>query len=557
MAEQLVEGLLRAPTKIHSVYSSFPTQKGLARTFFNALQASAGKMTEALLEQMLEFPTDMPSEIADLYVRCLVAIMAQQPSLIETIFQLLIRQVWKAPNYIETNVSIIKRVVKAMPLTLDILTKTISEMQPLLTETTSVEAWLRFLVHLELQVESLTYTIISAILRLLIQLDTLLDISLIENANLEPSNTTTAVVIQEGMKDSMHQASLQVVKILAPSPETNMVSDSSAASESEEVHIGSYSRPFAIHPLQPETPTVEESEELQAMRQMLDRMDRAMLIVFQYLDQRATLPNYEQFFDVCLRSYMHLAARSRVIKFVQFILFYGASLDTAVEELFVTTLCTKAIFDMSLPHAFQTSYMNYLASFLARFRPLKVASLIQALQLLTEFAQKMSEMLQPSALTPLLTYLHQTECLGVIGPEHEDAQAITASASIIKYLNACRALFYVACFVDRQVDLADLAPKLLRVAACPLNPLFFFKTIAIQFARVAAVWRCYTPVELGYLRHIAETASDLELPYTLFNCFYPFEPYILRVSGECISPLYRDFLGPEADDYDEEYDAAL
>ncbi|TNJ29848.1 Transcription factor RRN3 [Giardia muris] len=557
MAEQLIESLLRAPTKIRSVYSSLLTQKGLAQTFFNTLQANAGKVTEALLEQMLEFPTDMPADIADLYVRCLVAIMAQQPSLIETVFHLLIRQVWHTPKYLETNVSIIKRIVKTIPLTLDILNNIISGMQPLLTETTSVEVWLLLLVHLELSVGGLTHTVISATLRLLIQLDTLLDISLFENTNLEHSSTTAAVVIQEDVKDPICETSLQAVSTLGKSSGTNVIPNSASTNDSEEVHIGSYSRPFAAHLSQPETPSVEENEKLHTMKQMLDLMDKAMLIVFQYLDQRATLPNYEQFFDICLCTYMHLAARSRVIKFVQFILFYGSSLDSTVEELFVTTLCTRAIYDMNLTHAFQTSYMNYLASFLARYRPLKETSLIQALQLLTDFAQRMGEVLQPSALAPLLTYLQHTERLGVIGLDSEDAQAITASASVIKYLNACRALFYVACFIDRRTDLTDLAPKLLRVATCSLNPLFFFKIIAQQFARVATVWNCYTPMELGCLKQIAETACKIELPYTLFNCFYPFEPYILRVSGECITPLYRDFLEPDIDESDDEYDVPL
>ncbi|XP_071765957.1 RNA polymerase I-specific transcription initiation factor RRN3 [Centroberyx gerrardi] len=217
---------------------------------------------------------------------------------------------------------------------------------------------------------------------------------------------------------------------------------------------------------------------------------------------------------------------------VQYTLFYLCSFRLALAEAFLDHLW-KILQSPSQPAVLRQAAAGYLGSFLARANFIPVATVRACLDLLLSWIHRYIDSQDSSG--------RQACCdINLHGP----------------FYTTCQAVFYTLIFRHRAIlegnmkkGLAYLQSlNLERVVMCQLNPLkVCLPSVTNMFAAITRKYQvvfCYTLIERNN-RHVlpvvrSSTGGDCITTNTNpLDSFFPFDPYLLKRSGQLIEPLYQ------------------
>lgn len=127
------------------------------------------------------------------------------------------------------------------------------------------------------------------------------------------------------------------------------------------------------------------------------------------------------------------------------------------------------------------------------------------------------------------------------------------------FFSVCQAVFYVIAFRSRDLtngkkDLHLLQSlQLSALVTCSFNPLrVCLPPVAVAFAGVTRSYQlayCHTILERNARRKLATVyANDVATPEEVLDTFFPFDPYLLKKSGDRMTPIYLQYQANEEED---------
>ncbi|CAG00803.1 unnamed protein product, partial [Tetraodon nigroviridis] len=217
---------------------------------------------------------------------------------------------------------------------------------------------------------------------------------------------------------------------------------------------------------------------------------------------------------------------------VQYLLFYLCSFRLALAESFLDHLW-KILQNPSQPAVLRQAAVGYLGSFLARAKFIPVLTVRACLDL-------------------LISWIH-----GYIDSQNSSGKQACCDVSLHgPFYSTCQALFYVLIFRHRAMLDGHMKKgleylqsfNLERVVMCQLNPLkLCLPAVTTMFAAITRKYQivfCYNVIERNK-RHMlpvvrSSTGGDCVTAKTNpLDSFFPFDPYLLKRSGQVIEPLYQ------------------
>lgn len=216
---------------------------------------------------------------------------------------------------------------------------------------------------------------------------------------------------------------------------------------------------------------------------------------------------------------------------VQYALFYLCSFRLALSEAFLEHLW-KLVQNPTQAAVLRQTALGYMGSFLARAKFIPIVTVRACLDLLVSWIH--------SYLDSQDTVDKQFCDLDLHGP----------------FYSACQAVFYTLIFRHRAILEGNMKKgleylqslNLERVVMCQLNPLkVCLPTITHMFAAIMRRYQvvfCYSVIERNS-RHMlpvvrSSTGGDRVTTNTNpLDSFFPFDPYLLKRSGQVIQPLYQ------------------
>ncbi|XP_022920873.1 RNA polymerase I-specific transcription initiation factor RRN3 [Onthophagus taurus] len=218
------------------------------------------------------------------------------------------------------------------------------------------------------------------------------------------------------------------------------------------------------------------------------------------------------------------------IHHIQFIIFYLCCFKTAISEAFLNYLWKK-VCSPSIASVVRQSAVCYIASFIARSNFIPLSMLKGTLQQMSTWAHS------------YISTLDEVECVNFDVRTHS------------VFYSVCQAIFYVIAF--RQKDLFNTKKNLsfletlnlAKIVTCRLNPLRVCQPAVVKnFAAVTRTYQlayCYSVIEHNS-RNIMKTIYHDDKGSTLttdniLDSFFPFDPYVLKRSGEKIRHIYLHY----------------
>ncbi|XP_017060440.1 RNA polymerase I-specific transcription initiation factor RRN3 isoform X2 [Drosophila ficusphila] len=218
---------------------------------------------------------------------------------------------------------------------------------------------------------------------------------------------------------------------------------------------------------------------------------------------------------------------------VQFLIFYVTSIRSAYAEAFLNSLWQK-VKNPNISPIIRHAAVGYMASYLARAKFLPLCTVIFYLKEMSNWAH---------------TYIDDSDA---------NSQSGSMKANLVFY-SVCQAVFYLIAF--RATDLTATSTDLLflqslqlsRLAMCHLNPLrYCLAPVATAFAGVTRTYQlayCHTVLERNARRKLATVyGHEKSMPEETLETFFPFEPYLLKLSNKYIENIYMAYNGSDADD---------
>ncbi|XP_073350659.1 RNA polymerase I-specific transcription initiation factor RRN3 [Pagrus major] len=217
---------------------------------------------------------------------------------------------------------------------------------------------------------------------------------------------------------------------------------------------------------------------------------------------------------------------------VQYTLFYLCSFRLALAEAFLDHLW-KVLQSPSQPAILRQAAAGYLGSFLARAKFIPVLTVRACLDL-------------------LLSWIHRY----IDSQDSSGRQACCDISLHGPFYAACQAVFYTLIFRHRAMLEGNMKKgleylqslNLERVVMCQLNPLkVCLPSVTSTFAAITRKYQvvfCYTIIErnnrtvLPVVRSSAGGDSVTTNTNPL-DSFFPFDPFLLKRSGQLIEPLYQ------------------
>nr|XP_039260878.1 RNA polymerase I-specific transcription initiation factor RRN3-like [Styela clava] len=224
---------------------------------------------------------------------------------------------------------------------------------------------------------------------------------------------------------------------------------------------------------------------------------------------------------------------------IQFLIFYICSFEKSFSETFLNHLWRK-VQDPSAPMILRQTSLSYIASFLARAKYLHLNCVLTILNAMTVWIH---------------CYIKEREGLyDYIGPLHETVRHGA-------FYSACQAVFYIIIFRHKQILDLPKGFEIMRkfnlehIIMSRLNPLkFCISTVVGMFS---SLMRQH---QLVYCDTIIERNNRMTLPVcgqsknsasvNPLDCFFPFDPYLLKSSSHMIEEIYQEWEGrvPELKD---------
>ncbi|XP_022620675.1 RNA polymerase I-specific transcription initiation factor RRN3 [Seriola dumerili] len=217
---------------------------------------------------------------------------------------------------------------------------------------------------------------------------------------------------------------------------------------------------------------------------------------------------------------------------VQYTLFYLCSFRVALVEAFLDHLW-KILQNPSQPAVLRQAAAGYMGSFLARAKFIPVSTVRACLDL-------------------LLSWIHRY----IDSQDSSGRQACCDISLHGPFYSACQAVFYTLIFRHRAMLEGNMKKgleylqslNLERVVMCQLNPLkVCLPSVTNMFAAITRKYQvvfCYTIIERNN-RHVlpvvrSSAGGDRVTTNTNpLDSFFPFDPYLLKRSGQLIEPLYQ------------------
>lgn len=217
---------------------------------------------------------------------------------------------------------------------------------------------------------------------------------------------------------------------------------------------------------------------------------------------------------------------------VQYALFYLCSFKPALAEAFLDHLW-KILQNPSLPAVLRQAAAGYLGSFLARAKFIPLSTVRACLDLLSSWIHQ---------------YIYSQDSCG---------KQVCCDVSLHgPFYTSCQAVFYTIIFRHRALLEANMKKgleylqslNLEQVVMCQLNPLrVCLPSITNMFAAITRKYQvvfCYTIIERNNrcVLPVVRSSAGGDCVTTNTNpldSFFPFDPYLLKRSGQLIEPLYQ------------------
>ncbi|XP_036004451.1 RNA polymerase I-specific transcription initiation factor RRN3 [Fundulus heteroclitus] len=219
---------------------------------------------------------------------------------------------------------------------------------------------------------------------------------------------------------------------------------------------------------------------------------------------------------------------------VQYTLFYLCSFKLALAEAFLDHVW-KILQNPAQPAVLRQAAAGYLGSFLARAKFVPVLTVRACLDL-------------------LLTWIHR-----YIDSQDNSGKQVCCDISLHgPFYAACQAVFYTLVFRHRAMLEANMKKgleylqglNLERVVMCQLNPLkVCLPAVTSMFAAITRKYQvvfCYTIIERNNRQVLPVVRSSaggdgVSTNTNPLDSFFPFDPYLLKRSGQVIEPLYQQW----------------
>uniref|UniRef100_A0A1I8P1V4 RNA polymerase I-specific transcription initiation factor RRN3 n=1 Tax=Stomoxys calcitrans TaxID=35570 RepID=A0A1I8P1V4_STOCA len=223
----------------------------------------------------------------------------------------------------------------------------------------------------------------------------------------------------------------------------------------------------------------------------------------------------------------------------QFIVFYFCSLKQCLSETFLASLWDK-IKNPNCSAVIRQAAVGYMASFLARSKFVSINTLKYYLKELCAWAHK---------------YIRDCD-------QYRSNGSLKAN---LVFFTVCQAIFYVIAFrsrdltVDKRSLLFLQSLHLSALVTCNFNPLrVCLPAVATAFAGVTRAYQlayCHAILERNARRKLATVyANETATPEETLDTFFPFDPYLLKVSGQRITPIYLVYQASEVENMNDTVD---
>lgn len=552
--EEFLSLLKKSSDKISTVYASVLQSKSIAESLFQGLATASNSITPSMLSTILRYPLSYPlTEIDILFCRCISGLIAQDASRAELVFVTLLTcedagaaSSEKLPCR-DARIEFIKLILDANPATINSLALAIQATIPTIHCIKRALPWMELVLLLETSVDGLVHGAAEAVIKLFLLIDTHIEACSTANMNVEaqvkqPSETSLSEGTAVGSYISPSFGSH--VKSVGQSLEKHMAFEEPSKHLEEDAVEGC--------PLQ----------DAESIYFCVDMLDQLLVGYFEHLRvlwnddssgyvkrcQSALIPCFARL-GMCLRN----------IRYTQFIIFYAVSFDPSLPGMLIEYLIKRSLFDMDTSISVYLDSMNYLGSFIARYSGLAPPLIIGSIKLLLQYATQLGAELDPTSMHALdrAIGVHRVAgelCLdaapgGLSYRGKAQLSISTVPCSVIRYLSVVRALLYSLCFVAEDVTPQDInTGELSRLLIADLCPIVYFYDIGVQLLHLIHKWAFLVPSELDKLHAILDYAQNIELPYHVISCFYPFEPMCLQRSNNFIAPHYRDYWVQDTED---------
>ncbi|XP_043949733.1 RNA polymerase I-specific transcription initiation factor RRN3 isoform X4 [Drosophila biarmipes] len=272
-------------------------------------------------------------------------------------------------------------------------------------------------------------------------------------------------------------------------------------------------------------------------------LDISLLMLYRFFDSKCRIhqnSNDQQrwtanrLFKMLLHIFDEVLLPSHNTHHVQFVLFYVTSIRFAYSESFLDLLWKK-VQNPNISAIIRHTAVGYMASFLSRARFLPLRIVIYYLKELSKWAHN------------------------YIDDSGEYNQNCSLKAHLVFY-SVCQAVFYLIAFRARDLTanskglLFLQSLQLSRLAMCHLNPLrYCLAPVATAFAGFTRTYQlayCHTVLERNARRKLATVyGHDKCMPEETLESFFPFDPYLLKLSNKYIKANYMEYQCNDKDDY--------
>lgn len=269
-----------------------------------------------------------------------------------------------------------------------------------------------------------------------------------------------------------------------------------------------------------------------------ERLDTLMVVLMAYvkdichLNGSLNVERTKELYRDLMSIFDKLVLPTHGSSHVQFVLFYLCSFRLAFTEAFLDHQW-KILQSPSQPAVLRQAAAGYLGSFLARAKFVPVSTVRACLDL-------------------LLSWIHRY----IDGQDSSGKQACVDISLHGPFYTACQAVFYTLVFRHRAMLEGNMKKgleylqslNLERVVYCQLNPLkVCLPAVTSMFAAITRKYQvvlCYTIIERNnrQLLPVVRSSAGGDCVTTNTNpldSFFPFDPYLLKRSGQLIEPLYQ------------------
>ncbi|XP_001356293.3 RNA polymerase I-specific transcription initiation factor RRN3 [Drosophila pseudoobscura] len=269
-------------------------------------------------------------------------------------------------------------------------------------------------------------------------------------------------------------------------------------------------------------------------------LDTCLSMLYKFVDSKTRiLPDCSEgkrwaanrFFKTLLYIFDEVLLPSHNTHHVQFVIFHVCSIRSAYSEAFLSSLWLK-VQNPNVSAIIRHAAVGYIASYLARAKFVPLSTIKLYLNELSNWAN---------------SYIGDSD--------QYSSQNGSLKANMV-FFSVCQSIFYLIAFrakdLTKDLHFLQLLP-LSRIAMSHLNPLrYCLPAVATAFAGVTRTHQlayCHTVLERNARRKLATVyGHDKAMPEETLETFFPFDPYMLKLSNKYIEPNYLVYKAHEMEE---------